>query len=180
MTEPGGALAHWQGMSLRRDEVWALGGGLLILMLAVGAWFAIGNVYGQSEALQLIDSIARSALYFGSAVATGSATILALMLTLVSMARNADSEFGDHVYRSVFRVSTYATATLVGAVLLLLICTIPVGEFERVPSRWFSWLYHTLFAGVGILSAMLVSTILLLFFTIRQVIAAITPTGDKV
>lgn len=158
-----------------RYQYYALFGGLVVILLAAGAWFAIGSVYSQSEAIDLIETIARSALYFGSAVATGSATILALMLTLVGMASRAESEFGEDVYRSVYRVAVYATVTLCGAVILLLICCFPVGEFENVPSSWYRWLYHTLFAGVGILSAMLVSTVLLLFFTIRQVIAGITP-----
>lgn len=158
-----------------RYQYYALFGGVVVLLLSAAAWFAIGSVYGRSEAIELIETIARSALYFGSAAATGSATILALMLTLVGMASRSESEYGEDVYRSVYRVAVYATVTLCGSVILLLICCFPVGEFERVPSRWYSWLYHTLFAGVGILSAMLVSTVLLLFFTIRQVIAGITP-----
>ncbi len=165
-------------MKQHRHEFWAIGGGLVILLLAFGAWFAIGRIYSQSEAIKLIEGLSRSALYFGSASATASATILALMLTLVGMASRADSEFDDQVYRSVFRVSTYATITLCGSVVLLLVCTIPIGEFERVPSGWYGWLYHTLFAGIGLLSAMLVSTILLLYFTIRSVIVGITPMDD--
>lgn len=164
----------------RKDEIWAVGGGVLILLAAFGAWFAIGRVYGQSEALNLIDNLSRSSLYFGSATATASATILALMLTLVGMTKRSEADFDNKVYRSVFRVSIYATVTLCGSVVLLLVCTIPVGEFERVPSQWYSWLYHTLFAGIGLLSAMLVATILLLYFTIRRVIIAITPMDDEI
>ncbi|MCA1748190.1 MAG: hypothetical protein LC634_01155 [Sphingomonadales bacterium] len=158
-----------------KHQYYALLGGLLVLLLAAGAWYAIGSIYYQSEAIELIESISRSALYFGAAVATGSATILALMLTLVGMAARAESEFGDEVYRSVYHVAIFATVTLCGAVILLLICCFPVGEFENVPTRWYRWLYHTMFAGVGILSALLVSTVLLLFLTIRQVISGIAP-----
>ncbi|MGP1351917.1 MAG: hypothetical protein ACTS1Z_01210 [Parasphingopyxis sp.] len=156
-------------------EYYALFGGLVILLLATGAWFAIGSVYSQSEAIQLIETLSRSALYFGSATATGSATVLALMLNLVGMANRAETDFDDNIYRSIFRVSTYATVTLCGSVVLLLALTFPIGEFDNLPSGWYNWLYRILFAGVAMLSAMLVSTVLILFFTIRDVIREITP-----
>ncbi|QLC25262.1 hypothetical protein HFP57_09680 [Parasphingopyxis algicola] len=159
-----------------RDEFYALLGGLIILLLAFGAWLAIGSVFSQYEAIRLIETLSRSALYFGSATATASATILALMLTLVGMTNRAESDFDDGVYRRIFRVSTYATTTLCGSVVLLLALTFPVGEFENLPSNWYSWLYRFLFGGVSLLSAMLVATILLLFFTIRDVVRKITPS----
>ena len=42
---------------------------------------AIGQVYGSAEAIQLLDALSRAGLYLASAIATASATTMALMLT---------------------------------------------------------------------------------------------------
>ena len=62
---------------------------VLFILLGVGARWAIGSVYSQGEALQLMETLRSSGLYLGSAAATASATILALMLTITGMIRPA-------------------------------------------------------------------------------------------
>ena len=90
--------------------------------------------------------------------ATASATMLALMLTMLSFTRSTDSEFGEDVYRRVYRVSVMATLSLVGAVTLLLILTIPVQEMEGVPPNFFEILYNVLFALVTVCCALVVAS----------------------
>jgi len=60
----------------------------------------------------------------------------------------------------------------------LLLLTIPVGEFERLPSSWYPRLYDVMYALVISLSALLVATVVLLYSTINGLIAQITPTDD--
>lgn len=162
-------------MARMRAKAYALTGGVIVLLMAVGSWFAIGRIYSGSEAIALIEALSQSALFFGTAGATSSATVLALMLTLVGITKRSDHNFGGAVYRSVSHISTLATVTLCASVILLLVLTFPIGEFDALPSGWFTGLYIILYAMVGTISAMLVATILMLFFTIREVIGGIAP-----
>ena len=154
---------------------WAWVGAAATLLLSGGAFYAVGQVYSDAKAIDLINQLAQAGLYFGSAMATASATTLALMLTLIGMARRAEADFGNSFYRNVYRISRLATATLLGSVVLLLLLTLPVGEFEGLDTMWFIWLYRVLFALIGVLSALLVATVLLVFTTVRDVIVNITP-----
>ncbi|MBR0552613.1 hypothetical protein [Stakelama marina] len=150
-------------------------GGSATMLLTIAAYMAVGRIYSDAKAIDLIGQLAQSALYFGSAIATASATTLALMLTLIGMARRSEAEFSDEFYRNVYRISALSTATLLGAVVLLLLLTLPVGEFDNLSAPWFIWLYRIQFAMVGILSSLLVATVLLVFATVRAVIINITP-----
>lgn len=153
-------------------------GGIATLSLAALAYFVVGHIYSGGQAIDLIKQLAQPALYFGSAIATSSATTLALMLTAIGMAHRVDASFDDRFYRNVYHIAILSTLTLLGSVLLLLTLTLPIGQFDVSPS-WFIWLYRVLFAMVGLLSSLLVAMVLLVFATVRAVIIKVTP-GDIV
>lgn len=149
-----------------------------VVLSGVIARFAIGNVYGAAEARELIEALSQTGLYLGSAIATASATTLALMLNLLGMSRRSDAEFDDGLYKRISSVSILATTALVGAVILLLLLVMPVGEFEKLPGGWYAILYEVLFAITVGISTLLVATIIQLFLTIRRVISKLTPGDD--
>lgn len=149
-----------------------------VVCVGVSARLAIGRTYGSGKATELIDSLADSGLYLGSGIATASATMLALMLTILSMTRDTDNEFNEDMYRRVYRVSIMATLSLVGAVVLLLALTIPVREMDGVPPNFFGILYNILFALVVMCCALVVGTVVMIFTVIRTVVAKTTPLED--
>lgn len=155
-----------------------LAGGVAATLLAIGSRFLIGSVYSDADAVQLIEALSRSGLYLGAAIATASATILALMLTLLGFARRLDEDFDRDVYQRINRVGFLSTVSLCFALLLLLFLTLPVGEFTEIPDRWFPWMYNVLVVFVGVLTGMLITTVLLLYTTLRHVTASITPSED--
>ena len=61
---------------------------------------------------------------------------------------------------------------------MLLVMTMPIGEFDEVPQTWFPTLYTVLYWMVVLLSALLVAMVTLLFSTIRTLIANVTPHDD--
>lgn len=161
-------------------SVWLvpLGGGITAALLAVGSRFLIGTMYSDADAVQLIEALSRSGLYLGAAIATASATILALMLTLLGFARRLDEDFDSTVYRRINRVGFLSTISLCCALFLLLFLTLPVGEFTELPDRWFPWMYNILITFTGVLTGLLITTVLLLYTTLRHVTASITPNED--
>lgn len=144
---------------------------------ATGYWLS-GSIYSSAEARDLVRALTDSGLYLGSAMAGGSGTILALMLTLVGLVKRVDQDFDAPIYQRIARVSMLSTLSLVGSVALLLVLTMPVGEFEKMPEHWYPVFYKVLFAMIVGLSALLVATVVLLYQTVTTLIASITPTDD--
>ena len=151
---------------------------LVFCLVGVLARWAIGRVYFAGEALQLMNSLASSGLYLGSAAATASATVIALMLTLTGMIRKMDTEFDQPVWQAIDRVSQLSIISLLASLLLLLALVFPIGEFEKLPANWFMRLYDALFALTVLVTALLSATAVLLYSTLRAVIRQITPTTD--
>lgn len=162
-----------------RTHPWAYLIFFFFLALGFGARWAIGSVYSAGEAVQLIDALASSGLYLGSASATASATILALMLTLTGFIRRLDADFDKDVWWRVDRVAQSATISLMASLLLLLALVFPIGEFEKLPTEWYAWFYNALFGITVVVIGLLAMTVALLYATIRDVIAKITPDFDK-
>ncbi len=163
--------------NLIQDRLLAVIGGLGTLAVATLAYLAIGQIYSDAKAVDLIGQLARSATSFGSAIATSSATTLALMLTAIGMANRADATFDARFYVNVYRIAVISTITLAGSVVLLLVLTLPVGEFHVGP-HWFIWLYRLLFALVAVLSSLLVAMVLLVFAAVRAVIVKVSPSSE--
>lgn len=157
------------------DRLISFVGGLLTFAVAAGAYAAIGHIYSDAKAVDLLGQLSRSALSFGAATATSSATTLALMLTALGMANRVEAEFDNRFYRNVYRIAKLSALTLIGSVLLLLVLSLPIGEFH-VESSWFIWLYRALFMMVALLSSLLVAMVVLVFATVRAVILNITPS----
>lgn len=153
-------------------------GGTSAALIAIGSRYLIGAVYSAADAVQLIESLSRSGLYLGAAIATSCATILALMLTLLGFANRLDAEFDHTVYQRIDRIGLMSTLGMCGSLLLLLTLSLPVGEFEEMPTRWFPVLYNVLIVLVGLLTGLLIATVLLLFSTLRRVVAEVVPEKD--
>lgn len=158
---------------------WPLVTLLLTGMVGFAARSAIGRVYGAAEAVDLLNALSRAGLYLGSAVATASATIIALMLTLIGMIRRMDKDFDQGAYRDVAMVARLSTSTLLVALLLLMAFALPIGEFEELPSSWFENVYNGLFAGTVLMVGLAAATVVLIYTTLMRVMTKITP-GDEV
>ncbi len=166
------------GSFLSRYRIWPIAAFLFICALGFGARQAIGRVYSGAEAAQLLEALSRAGLYLGSAVATASATTLALMLTLIGMIRRAETEFDQEAYTRVILIARMSTVTLMSSLILLLAFVFPVGEFDALPGDWYQWLYEALFSITVLTVALLAATVLVVYMTVRHVIVGITP-GDK-
>lgn len=141
-------------------------------------YLAEGSIYSAAVAIEMIDALGGSALYLGTAVAGSSGTILALMLTLIGIVKRTDSDFDIDVYRRINIVGFLSTVALIGAVILLLLLSLPVGEYDNIPALWYKVLYRVQFFFVISLSAILVASIVILYGTVRALIANVTPTDD--
>lgn len=139
---------------------------------------AIGRVYSAAEAVDLLNALSRAGLYLGSAVATASATIIALMLTLIGMIKRMDADFDQGTYRDVAMVARLSTLTLLVSLFLLMAFALPIGEFEELPAEWFTNVYDGLYAGTVLMVGLTAATVVLIYTTLVRVLVKITPGDD--
>lgn len=149
-----------------------------ICAIGYGARQAIGTVYSAAEAIQLLEALSRAGLYLGSAIATASATVLALMLTLIGMIRRMDKDFDGEAYKNINLVAKLATASLMMSILVLLAFVLPIGEFEELPASWYKNLYEVLFAGCVLMTGLIAATVVMIYLTLLRVMEKITPGED--
>ena len=161
-----------------RDHLWATGTFIGICLLGWIARVAIGDIYSGAQATQLIQALSRAGLYLGFAIAAVLATTLALMLTLIGLIRRIDDEFDTSTYRSIGLVARLSTASLLISIIVLLAFTLPVGEFDDLPTGWFIRLYDGLFAACVIMVGLIAAVVVVLYRTVVGVIGTVTPDRD--
>ncbi|NVD45559.1 hypothetical protein [Qipengyuania atrilutea] len=158
-----------------RSHLWAIGFFLCTCAIGYGARWAIGDIYSSAEATDLIQALSRAGLYLASAIVTAAATTLALMLTLIGMLKRMESEFNEQTYRDVDLIALLASFTMASGLAVLLAFTLPVGEFDTLPPRWYIYLYEGMFAATVLTVAMFAATVAILYRTVRRVIKRMTP-----
>ncbi len=157
----------------------ALYGGIIAgAVTLVGQWL-LGSIYSGYEARQFLESMSSSALYFGSAIVTASATILALMLTILSLTSQSDDDFDKVFYLRIERIGKLATIALMGGIVLLLFLSIPIKEADKVPSSWFTIIYYILMTFLAALAGILISIVLMLQNSIGSLINIIRPSAEQ-
>lgn len=154
----------------------AIIGGLLAAVIALFGQWLIGQVYGAYEARKFLEAMSASARYLGSSIVTASATILALMLTLISFVNQADKDFEQVFFRRIEKIGLLATIELIGGILLLLFLSVPFQESNEVPGSWFTIIYYVLIAFLAFLSGLLVAIVLMLLNAITSMIDAVRPS----
>lgn len=157
----------------------ALYGGLLAGAIALGGQWLVGQVYNGYEARQLLEAVASSSLYLGSSIVTASATIIALMLTMLSMTNQTDSDFGAVFYKRIQQIARLSTIALSAGILLLLFLSIPLQESDQVPADWFRSIYYVLITFVAGLSGLAVGIVLMLLSAINSLIDVVRPSTDE-
>ena len=166
-------------MSNDRPILWPALVFSIFCLIGLAAREAIGTVYSAAEARDLLQALSRAGLYLGSAIATASATTLALMLTLIGMIRKIETDFSRATYKQVSRIAILSTATLMLSFFVLLAYTLPIGEFENLPRDWYNHLYTVLFALTVVMVALAAASVTIVFMTIRSIVSTITP-GEEV
>ena len=146
-----------------------------VIVFGVAGHLANGAIYSALHAQEMIEALSQPAMYLGSAIAASAATTMALMLTLLGLVRRVDADFDRSMYQRVYRISMLSAWLLAGSVIMLLVMTMPIGEFDEVPQTWFPTLYNVLYWMVVLLSAFLVGMVTLLFSTIKTLIVNVTP-----
>ncbi|MAO47998.1 MAG: hypothetical protein CL527_04660 [Aequorivita sp.] len=144
------------------------GGVATFLFMGLGA-FLLGNLSGY-EAKVLIDTSLSGISMLCNTIVLGSATILALLLTLLGISSGVESKIKKVHYYQVLNIAKFDTLLFIGALLLFQFFNIPITESENLPTSWFAYIYWATLFFSSLLSGFMVTVILMLFTTFRNII----------
>lgn len=147
----------------------AIYGGLIAALITGTGVFLLGNISGY-EAKNLIASSLPGINMLCNTIVLASATILALLLTLLGISSGSKSILKKEHYLQVMAIAKLDTILFVVAIILFQVFNIPITESEELPTTWYSTIYWaTLFLST-LLSGGMVSVILMLYNTVINMI----------
>lgn len=175
--EPG----YLDELSLGADTKRAAIGGSVAAAVALTGMLVVNFSTG-SEARLLLEGMLPSIRFLCSAVMTASATILALMLTLLSFSSAQSGRLKARHYNRVRQIAQVDSATFAAALVLLLLVSIPLAEPSEVPANWYSIVYYIAVVYTASLGGALITVVLMLYNAITDLILVIHPskTSDLV
>ncbi len=159
------------------DTRWAIAGGLVTALFALGVMSLVGRI-GDYEARRLLEASMPTIRFLSSSTMTASATILALMLTLLGMSRDTDAQLKSRHYRRIQQASVMAVITLITSVGVLMVLTFPLDESEQLQD-FYNVVYYTLLGVSSILGGMMVTVVLMLLNAIRELVGVFRPGGSS-
>ncbi|WP_340066577.1 hypothetical protein [Ascidiimonas aurantiaca] len=145
-----------------------LGGGISLLVIATGTYL-LGHLSGY-EAKILIKNSVDGLNTLCNTIALASATILALLLTLLGLSSSSTSKLKSDHYRHVLLIAKVDTAVFIASVMAFLFLNLPITESDSVPENWFSTIYYISLAISSVLSSALIVVVLMLYNTVANII----------
>lgn len=152
----------------RQDLRWAATGGVAAGLVGFGTMAVVGTA-SSYEARRLLDAVLPTVRFAASAYVAGGATILALMLTLITFSISNDLEFRGSHFARIREIAALTTAVIVASVLLLMFLSFPLGEAD-VDASWYIWAFYAVLLGGAITGGIFIAVILMLFYAIRGLV----------
>lgn len=153
----------------RNDLRLASAGGVAAAVIGFGGMALVGTA-SAFEARRLLDAVLPTARFAASAYVAGGATILALMLTLITFSISHELQFRESHYKRIREISGLTTAVIVASIILLMFLSFPLGEAD-VDRGWYLWVYYGVLLGGAVTGGIFIAVILMLFYAIRGLIS---------
>ncbi len=147
----------------------AIIGGIVSTFFMGAGMIIFGEVSGY-EARILLQSSLNGINMICNTVILGASTILALMLTLLSLSRAAESSLTKTHYRNVLLIAKFDTILIIVAVIAFLLLNLPITETEDVSNSWYKVAYYISLALASILGGGFIAVVTMLYGTIANVI----------
>lgn len=144
-------------------------GGVLTALFTGIAVYLLGNLSGY-EAKQLIESSVPGLGTFFNTIILASATILALILTLLGISSGSDSKLKETHYKQVLSLARFDSFLFVVTLIFFQLLNFPITEADSVPTSWFTMIYWAALFASSLLSGLMVAVILMLYSTIHNII----------
>ncbi|MDX1660693.1 MAG: hypothetical protein R3326_02785 [Gemmatimonadota bacterium] len=158
-----------------------LTGGVVAAGLSLLILWMIGRL-GAGEARILLESTQPTVRFLCSTTAAASATILALMLTLLGLSETPeeeDREFHSHHFERIRRISLFSTICLTASIFVLLLLVVPLRESDNVPVVSYTILYYVILGTASMLGGLMIAIMLMLYNAIVGLVHMAHPEADS-
>ena len=152
----------------------ALIGGLLSALIIFLGTYLLGNI-SDAEALDNLQEIRPTLRFTASGTLTATATILALMLTLLSFSENADRKLRGYHYDRIWWIARFSAGIFVAALLLLMILNVPINNAEETFDGQYHIVYYVMLGYAALIGGFMITIILLLYQAARDIIVIAHP-----
>lgn len=156
-------------MKLTKYNQRALFGGICAALITGIGTFTLGDLSGY-EAKVLIKSSLPGINTLCNTIALASATILALLLTLLSVSSGSQSKLKDEHYTQVLRIARIDTGVFILAIICFQLFNLPITDASEVPTTWYVTIYYISLIISSILSGALISVAIMLYNAIINII----------
>ncbi|WP_178989353.1 hypothetical protein [Winogradskyella schleiferi] len=150
----------------------AIYGGLIATLFTGAGIFLLGNVTGY-EAKHLLKVSLNGLNMLCNTIVLASATILALLLTLLSVSYGSQDTLRKKHYKQVLSIAKFDVILFISALILFQFFNIPIIESEEVPTNWYKIIYWATLGSTSIISGMMITVILMLYNAVTNLIAII-------
>ena len=147
----------------------AIFGGVVSTLVMGSGTFILGHVSGY-KAMELLQNSLSGINMLCNTVILGSTTILALMLTLLSLSTSSNSNLKKRHYQNVLLIAKSDTILLVAAVITFLVLNLPISESQEVENNWYAIIYYTSLGMASILGGGLIAVVTMLYGTVANII----------
>lgn len=145
-----------------------IGGVVSALFMGI-AGFILGEISG-FRAADLLSSSLSGINTLCNTVILGSSTILALMLTLLSLSRASHPKLNKEHYHRVLTLAQFLTILIVVAVVTFLLLNLPLVQSREVPKDWYSIIYYSSLVMASILGGGFIAIVTMLYEIISNII----------
>ena len=162
----------------------AIIGGIISLIIILLGTLILGKLSGY-EAKILIKKSLSGMNTLCNTIALASATILALLLTVLSISSNSKSKLKRDYYLQVLHIAKLDTIVFIASIVSFLLLNLPITESDTVPDNWFNVIYYSSLSISSILTSGLIVVVLMLYNSIVSIIKIVGlgmdnhPLADK-
>lgn len=155
-----------------RNHRTAIYGGLITTLFTGSGVFLLGNVSGY-EAKALLENSNYGLNSLCNTIVLASATILALLLTLLSVSSGSKNNLKAQHYHQVLNIAKVDVILFITALILFQIFNIPITESHNVPTSWFEIIYWATLVATSVISGLMIVVILMLYTCVTNLITII-------
>lgn len=148
--------------STRNILKYALWGGSVTAVVIFLGTYLMGRV-SSAEAVANLQEIRPSIRFTCSSVMTATATILALLLTMLSFSSETDHRLKSWHYERMHWIGRFAIAAFAGAMILLMLLNLPLENADESMKQYYSIVYYSLLSYSALLGGVMITIIVLLY-----------------
>ena len=152
-----------------KDSRIPLIGGGIVTLLGLTAAILVGQI-GDYQAKHFLAQSQNNINVLCNTIVLASATILALLFTVLGLSSSTDINLKNAFYRRIKQLALFDTILFIITMFIFLTLNFPVEKAGDIPAFWYKMIYYVTAVSASIIGGMVVTVIMLLYSTISDLI----------